>query len=455
MSGPDPVRWHRHALAATLVALVALSPVVASATTETTDQAPTQPLEDQLIRFQATIDQAVANYTDAYEAYHAAEDADAREEAREAMVDAGHRVGTAFLTFEQGHGVETSLSTFMQTEMPSRFYQGFERHVILLRATMLQAQSDQPASLDEVDAQATLVDRALDRTAQCLPEGCGSSLATTFAQSFFVVLREGFEAILLVGAMVAFLHKSDRPESQRYIWTGVGAAVLASLAAWVLLQRLLGSVQAAGASQQLVEGVTMLLAAAVLFYVSYWLLGKVEARNWQAFLDGKLRANLAEDRAWMLGVIGFLAVFREGLETVLFVKALSIQSQGAWGEILLGLGLGLAAVALLYMAIHRLGVRIPLRSFFAVTSGILAFMAIRFTGLGIFELQEGGLLQVTPLHEVAAFLTSHPILGVLAQDVAGFSPTLEVLVSQGLILGALAAGGAYTWLTSQPDPSPA
>lgn len=435
--------------------LVAVILIPAVAVAQEDPGAGTDPLTDQLSRFRSTIDGAVSNYTEAYQAYQAAGNQTAQEQARGAMLAAGHQIGQTFLTFEQGHGVETSLSTFMQTEMPTRFYQGFERNVILLRATMLQAGDGEPATPAQVETQATLVDKALDRTATCLPDGCGSSLATTLAQSFFVVLREGFEAVLLVGAMVAFLHKSDRPESARYIWTGVAAAVVASLAAWFLLQHLLGSVQSAGASQRLIEGVTMLLAAGVLFYVSYWLLGKIEAQRWQAFLDGKLKANLAEDRAWMLGVIGFLAVFREGLETVLFVKALSIQSQGAWDEILLGLGLGAVVVAGLYLAIQRLGVRIPLRGFFAATSAILAFMALRFAGIGIFELQEGGLIQVTPLHEVAAFLAGHPILAVLFQDLIGFSPTLEVLVGQGAIVTALLGGGAYTWLARRPEPSPA
>lgn len=407
-------------------------------------------VQAQLDALRATIQEATDAYASAYEDYRSAPNASAREAAREGMVEAGRTVGDAFLAFERGHGDPSSLNRFMQTEMPTRFYQGFERHVVLLRALMVQAADGDPATPTDVGSQAAGVQKALDRVDGCLPDGCEGLLLGAGAQAFVVLLREGFEAVLLVGAMVAYLHKTDRPRQAKHVYAGVAAALGATLAAWIALERLLG---AAGGlvGQRVIEGATMLLAAGVLFYVGSWLLGKIEAARWQAFLDGKLRSSLEADRAWVLGLLGFLAVFREGLETVLFVKALTIQSPGAWTEVALGGLVGLGVVLGLYALIRHVGVQVPLRSFFAATSALLLLLAIRFLGLGLFELQEALLIPVSPLVGVSSLLTEHALAGVLLQDVLGFAPTLEVAVGQLLLVALIAASAVWTWTRPGPQ----
>lgn len=439
---------------ASLLAALALAGVLAAPAQA--QSGASAPLDEQLEDFRSELEGAVEAYRAAHEDFEAADNATAREDARNRMTDAGHRVGDAFLAFEQGHGDDGSLSVFMQTEIGSGFYRSFEQDVVVLRATMLDAEEGQPPTPSTVETRAAPAFESLDRAESCLPDGCGSALAGAGVQSFLVLLREGVEAILLVGAIVAFLHKTDRSEKTRHVWSGVAAGVGASALAWVGLDQAFSAAAAQSSfAHALLEGATMLLAAAILFYVSFWLLSKVESRRWQAFLDDAVENSLADDRAWMLVLVGFLAVFREGVETVLFVQAISLGSGGAWTEISVGLALGAVALVAVYLAVHRFGVQVPLRSFFAVTGAALALLSIRFLGLGLFELQEAGLLATSPLAAVGEVLSWHPVTGVLLRDVLGVSPTVEVLVGQALLVGVFAAGGAWTlgsrWTGREPS----
>lgn len=404
------------------------------------------PLEDQLAAFREEVRDAVEAYRAAHANFTAAEDEQARERAREAMTSAGRDVGEAFLAFERGHGEEGSLSVFMQTEMPRGFYRDFEQDVVLLRADMVAAARGTPTPRDEVAERSSAVESALDRTGECLPDGCGSALAGAGAQSFLVLLREGFEAILVVGAIVAYLHKSDRADQVRHVYKGVAAALAASLLAWLALDQAASSAAARGGlASAIVEGLTMLLAAAVLFWVGFWLLNKVEAERWRSFLDGQVENSLADGNPWALGVVGFLAVGREGLETALFVQAIALGSGGPWLEIAIGLGLGALALAAVYYLVHRAGVTIPLRAFFGVTSALLLFLSLRFLGLGVFEFQEAGLLGVTQLPAWLAAWAQGPAGSTLGA-LAGFAPTAEVAIAQALLAGSVLAGLAWTFL---------
>ncbi len=233
-------------------------------------------------------------------------------------------------------------------------------------------------------------------------------------------------------ALVAFLVRAGAPERKRDIGLGVLAAVVASLltaAAFATLFR------AAPAQQEVLEGVTMLAAAAVLFWVSYWLVSKVEARRWQQFVGGQMKRALGSGRAWALAAVAFLAVYREGFETVLFYAALFTTSDGtaaATGGIVAGIVVGVVILAAVYLGIERYGVRIPLKQFFVVTSALLYLMAFSFAGKGVAELQEAGVISITPLD----WLPSLPALGIF--------PTYQTFVTQLFVAAALA--GAIVWV---------
>lgn len=221
-----------------------------------------------------------------------------------------------------------------------------------------------------------------------------SGALATFVQSLLILLREGFEAMLVVTALVAYLRRSGQGDKVRVIGHGVGWAVVASLgAAWALSML----PQVSGQDQEVIEGAVMLLAAAVLFHVSFWLLSKREAAAWQSYVKAQVDAAAQSGRMWALGAAAFLAVFREGAETVLFYQALVLASPGQMPALLAGLAAAAVLLAALYWAMRTLSFRLPIGLFFTATAGLLFFLAVSFAGKGVLELQEGKLLPITPL----------------------------------------------------------
>jgi high-affinity iron transporter len=239
-----------------------------------------------------------------------------------------------------------------------------------------------------------------------------------FLQSLLIILREGLEAILVIGAIVAFLIKTGHRERLRSIWWGVGTALGASAVTAVVLATVL---RALPATREVIEGITMLVAVAVLFSVSYWLISKVEAARWQQFIREKVDAALAGGGGRALTLVAFLAVYREGAETALFYQAL-LHDAGATLPIVAGIVVGGAVLAVIFTLFHRYGVRIPLRPFFGVTSVLLYYMAFVFMGKGIRELQEGNVMPIT-------VLPGWPHI-----DAMGIFPSVETLLGQGVLL---------------------
>lgn len=242
---------------------------------------------------------------------------------------------------------------------------------------------------------------------------------TTFVESLLIILREGFEAILIVGAVIAFLVRTGNRGRIREVWYGVGAGLAASAVLAVLLRTALA---AAPASREVIEGATMLLAVGVLFWVSYWLLTKVEVVAWQKFIREQVGNALTSGRATALAMVAFLAVFREGAETALFYQALLARGPQVITPMMGGLLVGSLILVVLWFAIQKFGVRIPLRGFFGTTSAMLYLLAFIFMGKGIRELQEGNVLSITPLEHA-------PYVGAL-----GIFPSLETVIGQGILV---------------------
>jgi high-affinity iron transporter len=240
-----------------------------------------------------------------------------------------------------------------------------------------------------------------------------------FLQSLLIILREGLEAILVIGAVVAFLIKTGHRERLRSIWIGVLLALGASAATAVVLATVL---RALPATREVIEGATMLIAVVVLFSVSYWLISKVEAAKWQKFIREKVDAALQHGGGTALSLVAFLAVYREGAETALFYQALLNEGTNVMLPIIAGVVVGGAALAVIFTLFWKYGIRIPLRPFFAVTSVLLYYMAFVFMGKGIRELQEGGVVGITVLP------------GWPHVDAMGIFPSVETLLAQLFLL---------------------
>ncbi len=236
-----------------------------------------------------------------------------------------------------------------------------------------------------------------------------------------IIVREGFEAVLILTALVTYLIKAGQRDRVKTVYQAAGVAVVASLLTALALRSL---TWLAAGHQELFEGVSMLAAAAVLVYVSYWLTSQVEAYRWQAYLRSKVQASLGTGRVAALWAAAFLAVYREGAETVLFYQALLAGTAGDAREILAGLGIGTLALAGLFVLVRSGAQRVPIRAFFVWSSILLYGMALVFVGRGVRALQTAGAVGAspTPWH--------------LTLDWVGLYPTWESMGLQLLLLAA-------------------
>jgi high-affinity iron transporter len=250
-------------------------------------------------------------------------------------------------------------------------------------------------------------------------DGTEESGIGVFLASLLIITREGFEAIIIVGAIIAYLIKSGNGDKARAVYIGSVVALGASVVMAFILNSLAG---ANGENQEIVEGATMLVAVAVLFYVSNWMVSKSEAEAWTKYIEGKVAGSISKGSMFSLAFAAFLAVFREGAETILFYQALSADTDTYENMVWVGLGVGAVVLVVIYLAIRFLSIRLPLKPFFLGTSVLLFIMSIAFTGSGIKELQEGNVISVTP------------ISGGLTVDILGIYPTLETLLPQLVLL---------------------
>ena len=282
-----------------------------------------------------------------------------------------------------------------------------------------------------LDAARERLTGALDRAATAL--GGGLSATNLFVQSFVIMLREGLEAILIVGALMTFLAKMGASDRRRHVNAGILAAIVASVLTAVALETVF---HLSAAHQEALEGLTMVVATAVLFYVSYWLLSKMEVVKWTHFVKSKVHDAVTHGSALALGTAAFLAVYREGFETVLFYKALFISAgpTAAAAPVVGGMLLGGVILVGVYVAVNRYGVRLPLKPFFAVTSAFLYYMAFVFAGAGVAELQEGGFVSMTP------------VAGVPRLPAVGIYPTVETLAAQGVLLALALVALLWTFV---------
>ena len=259
-----------------------------------------------------------------------------------------------------------------------------------------------------------------------------------FVQSLVIMLREGLEAILIIGALMAFLVKTGAGHRRRDIHIGVGAAVLLSLLTAVLLETVF---VLSPAHRESMEGFTMLAAVGVLFYVSYWLLSKMEVAKWSAFVKERVQVAVTGGSVFALASAAFLAVYREGFETVLFYKALYVSGGavgGTFWPVTFGILVGSAVLAVVYIAINRWGVKLPLKPFFALTSGFLYYTAFVFAGKAVAELQAGGTLPTTIL------------LGWPRWPAFGVYPTLESMLAQGILAALAILAIGFVLLVQRP-----
>jgi len=247
-----------------------------------------------------------------------------------------------------------------------------------------------------------------------------------------IILREGLEALLVIVALLAFLQRSGNSDKRRWIWIGSAVGVVASIGVAVILQTIF-SRATAGQDREVVEGVTGIIAAGLLFYVAYWLHNKSNINAWRKYINTRTTQALARGSIFGLAFLSFLAVFREGAETAVFylgmVSAISLQN------LALGLSLGVGILVLVAILVLRVGMKLPLRPFFRVAGALVYYLGFKFLGTGIHALQVSNVLPTSAIKLGPTI----PFFGIY--------PTWESIGPQLLLLAA--AGVVYWYIQTQ------
>ncbi|HKY06987.1 MAG TPA: cytochrome c/FTR1 family iron permease [Candidatus Binatia bacterium] len=286
----------------------------------------------------------------------------------------------------------------------------------------------QGVSNEEIQKQRLAIEAGLDKAAQMMGETSDFAGYYAFLNSALIILREGLEAALILAAIIAMLRVMGAAHAVRYIHFGWILAIFAGVITWLAAQTVLTF---SGQHRESMEGFISIFAAAALFYVGYWLHTRSEARRWQSFIQNKVQNVLSSKSIFGLVGISFFAVYREAFEVVLFYQALWLQNENSHNAILFGFGAGLIAMLLATFAIFKLGLRMPLKYFFAGTGTLLYIMAFIFAGTGINQLQAAGWIPATPLD----FPPAVPVLGIY--------PTMETLAAQALLLCVFIASSLW------------
>lgn len=299
-------------------------------------------------------------------------------------------------------------------------------------------QSD--ASYESVLLKVVEIRRGLDESER-LVSGSGIVAPTiAFSTSFSIVFREGLESALIIGAILTYLEASRNERFKKHVYYGIVLAFAGTAATWFVAQYV---IDLSGANRELIEAIAGISAVAVLFWVSFWILNKVETKKWIEFVKAKVWKATATGSVMVFVMLSFFTVYREGFETVLFYQAmLSFAKYMEW-YVAAGLVSGLAVIVGITFLVRKLGKKLPLRVLFGLTMGIGAYMSIAFMGNAVREFQEVGYLQTTHL------IGTVPRLDINIAAMTGIHPTLETIVAQIALLGVYLFGSMYV-LVIQP-----
>lgn len=252
--------------------------------------------------------------------------------------------------------------------------------------------------------------------------GKSSGTAATFIASLVLVLREGLEAILVIAAIIAYLVKTGKTKYVKSVYAGGAFGILFSIILAILFSIVAGA--QSGIAREIFEGIGMFVAVIVLFYVSNWMLSKSEAQNWEKYIKSKVETSVTTGNKWLLIFTAFIAVAREGAELILFFQGVAVDGTEGRIAMWLAIALALLILAAIFLAFRFLSVKLPLKPFFIATSILMYVMCFSFTGKGVGELQEAGLITKTAVSWMGNFNI----------DLLGIYATYESIIPQFIIL---------------------
>jgi high-affinity iron transporter len=265
--------------------------------------------------------------------------------------------------------------------------------------TAIEGTFSEIAALIKSGADTDKVERALEKLYSEVQSGVtmlsdSGTPWSLFIYALIIILREGLEALIVVTAVIAYLVKSGNEKKIGLVHSSLWSAIGLSFVTAFVMNYLFN---ASGESREMLEGVTMLVAVGLLFYVGFWLLSNAHAKKWSQYISGKVKESLSSGSAKALWFTVFLAVYREGAETVLFYQALLFDAKNALGilSVAIGFVVGFVVLIAIFFALRAGSLKLPIKAFFLATSVIIFYMSVSFTGKGIMELVEGKIIEPT------------------------------------------------------------
>ncbi|MCD6038381.1 MAG: putative iron/lead transporter [Nitrososphaeraceae archaeon] len=301
---------------------------------------------------------------------------------------------------------------------------------------LIQSQSP----YEEIESNTIEIRNGLDESER-LVSGTGIVAPTiAFSTSFSIIFREGLESALIIGAILTYLEASRNQRFKKHIYYGIVLAAAATGVTWFIAEYI---IEISGASRELIEAIAGISAVAVLFWVSFWVLNRIETKKWIEFVKAKVWKATTTGGVTVFIMLSFFTVYREGFETVLFYQAmLSFAKYMEW-YVIAGMTLGLTIIVGIVFLIRKLGKKLPLRVLFGLTMGVGAYMSIAFMGNAIREFQEVGYISTTHMFGTI------PRLDINLATMTGIHPTLETIVAQFILLSIYIVGSLYV-LIIQP-----
>ena len=326
------------------------------------------------------------------------------------------------------------LDSYEYVEIPLRAIAPDFTFEVEYQFATLRNQINDGATIEEIATTIISLERSLDESER-LVSGTGTiAPMIAFISSFSIIFREGLEAVLILGAIITYLEASRNHKFKKYVHYGIGLAIGATAVTWVIASYI---IEISGANRELIEAIAALSATAVLFYVSFWILNKIEHKRWMEFVKAKVFQASAAGGTSVFIMLSFFTVYREGFETVLFYQAMF--SFAKYMELYVGLGfiLGIASLLGIYFGFRKLGKRLPLRALFGLTMGIGAYLSIAFLGNAIRE------FQVLDFIPYTSMLGTVPRLDINVATMTGIYPTLETTVGQIVLLAVYLVASLY------------
>ena len=241
----------------------------------------------------------------------------------------------------------------------------------------------------------------------------------TFIDAMFILLREGVEALLIVLALVSSLKAANQKKGLRWVYTGATAGILASVIIAFMLQALFPAVSS-GTNREILEGFVGIFAVVMMIGIGFWLHSKSSLKSWKNYIDRKMDVVLSTGSFISMFVLSFLAVFREGAETILFyvgiLPLISLQN------LIIGVVSAILILIVIALVLIYASSKIKIHQVFFVLTWTIYFLAFKMLGTSIHMLQVVGIL---PLH-VIRFIPTVEVLGIYAN--------IEVFVSQLILI---------------------